>query len=389
MSAKKYTIPKHKAEIQCCDSFLKLVNSAVNQYLATSILPSLIISNEEARIVYQIGQQAYELFSAVGTFLKGQHPFPKPLLAHITQNIPAYKDLRSLSQTCIQKLLAWNGVLRFPLYQFCFSGKDIFFQSGATSRSYGIAPNSLFRLPPHLRTDSTQKQLESIYLKTSLLEHILTDLQIQPKAKVFLAFDTFILTFAYHIFQPREQVYQLPVTRRELFGSYESIEYFELFRIINDSALLAATWDEFIGYYKEKFAALIEDPRVMKASKKVFNNLQRISAGEILIIDTGMQGTFALFAAASLGYWEKMHSDQQEKADILLISVYPWLRSIFQTKIFSQDSRIALLIENSAMNDEARSKYFGETSPQNVYNSAERETEEILHALSHRSDVDG
>lgn len=122
--------------------------------------------------------------------------------------------------------------------------------------------------------------------------------------------------------------------------------YFKLFNLINDSVINASNWIQFRTEYKKNFKLLIEsDSYLAVLSEKIAMDLSTVKSNpnKVTVIDSGVQGTFALFVAESL---ENKYVNI--KTDIQLFCLNPWLSNLFKDKYFSTDPNFLFGLERLA-----------------------------------------
>lgn len=119
---------------------------------------------------------------------------------------------------------------------------------------------------------------------------------------------------------------------RRLLGSEEN--YLLLFRLVNKALGKSDGWGEFRLNYSLEFEKAISGSRVLKKIRAkaagVVGQLPR--ATKTTFIDTGLQGTLAMFLA------ETLETDRPgTTTDIRLFSVYPWLSAYFKGRFYTDD----------------------------------------------------
>jgi hypothetical protein len=122
--------------------------------------------------------------------------------------------------------------------------------------------------------------------------------------------------------------------------------YFKLFNLINDSAINASSWTQFRTQYKKNFKLLIENDSYLSVlSEKMAMDLYTVknNSDTVTVIDSGVQGTFALFVAESL---ENKYVNI--KTDIQLFCLNPWLSNLFKDKYFTTDPNLLFGLERLA-----------------------------------------
>ncbi len=162
----------------------------------------------------------------------------------------------------------------------------------------------------------------------------------------------FLLNDAKPLADMYEQLSGRPAIRlllnRQLLSADESL-YPRLMSLLNEAVLTAGVnWPHFLAVYQEKFHELLANKTVGATLRKVLTQstssfASRVNAHQpIQIVDTGMQGTFALAVWASLRDVLELEKTQ---ATIQLLGVYPWLSEIFRGHCVTTDPRLVLRAE--------------------------------------------
>jgi hypothetical protein len=130
--------------------------------------------------------------------------------------------------------------------------------------------------------------------------------------------------------------------------------YFELFALVNKAARKASgNWTRFREEYAKGFDSFLTGTVIGTKLNRVFNGLvdretmrwlvARSNCGKkIVIVDTGMQGTFALALAAWFSNKLGLKSD---RIDVQLLVTYPWLKELFKGRHITTDAGVLAILE--------------------------------------------
>lgn len=129
--------------------------------------------------------------------------------------------------------------------------------------------------------------------------------------------------------------------------------YFIMFSLVNRAARRAnGDWRRFQKIYEAEFAALLQtnigraiDRSIGACLKGIRVDLRHLIASgkPLVLVDTGMQGTFS----AALVAWLRQESDAaQDQIDIHLLAAYPWLGQLYQDRCISTSTAVVAAIEN-------------------------------------------
>ena len=170
--------------------------------------------------------------------------------------------------------------------------------------------------------------------------------------KLFLLDDGIPLAKAYASL--RESPEFLDISRKS-FPRHRLLSYFELFAIVNKAALQSKNkWKAFVASYRELFIDFISNnPRGQAFDKILERSLGGIipklrgvikGGGRIIIVDSGMQGTFALAALVKL---QCLIGGKEKQFDFRLLATYPWLGKLFKGRYQSTDAALVADLERS------------------------------------------
>jgi hypothetical protein len=128
--------------------------------------------------------------------------------------------------------------------------------------------------------------------------------------------------------------------------------YIRMFELINRAAVAArGNWTRFLRCYDAettRFGRTQTGRRVERLlAQRVRPLLPAIAAAQargqdVVIVDTGMQGTFALYVARWLGAQLGM---TRQSVDVRLLAVYPWLAALFRGRSVTTDCWIVASLE--------------------------------------------
>lgn len=279
------------------DSFVKLIN--------------LYLKNKENTNSVERVLDSLEIFL---------YKFPKPFCSHILSNIENYKNLKKSIQNYKSPLSTNN------------------------------------------RTISSSPQL------IRSIKKLVSSLQKRGGVIIFILHDGAILRECFRMINPKNIVsLSLRVSRKDLgYKKQESFEkYLYLFSKINDISLrnTGYGWNEFFHEYRMKLKLnKISDPKLNSLCLSILGNIERVIPDlifrlqvPITVVDTGLQGTFAIFLCWILKEYKKV-----KDIDFKLISCYPWLPKFFQERSFSKNIKGFPLLENSVINNYSKSlPFFG------------------------------
>jgi hypothetical protein len=124
--------------------------------------------------------------------------------------------------------------------------------------------------------------------------------------------------------------------------------------LVNKAARKASgNWTRFREEYAKGFDSFLTGTVIGTKLNRVFNGLvdretmrwlvARSNCGKkIVIVDTGMQGTFALALAAWFSNKLGLKSD---RIDVQLLVTYPWLKELFKGRHITTDAGVLAILE--------------------------------------------
>jgi hypothetical protein len=127
--------------------------------------------------------------------------------------------------------------------------------------------------------------------------------------------------------------------------------------MVNTAAVVAAgQWDDFIETYQKLFHSFIRTKPLGVMVENCLTNaladfsLKKLSEDlrvgrKIIIVDSGMQGTFAIAVAAWLRDALGASADQ---VDVRILVAYPWLGILFRDRCISTDPSLLIALEKSS-----------------------------------------
>ncbi len=141
---------------------------------------------------------------------------------------------------------------------------------------------------------------------------------------------------------------------RRTFLRKRRLMYFCLFSLVNKAALRTAdAWPAFLWQYRTELRKLLRDDLGQIFERALSDlpglPLDRLSAklrqgGRLVVVDSGMQGTFAL----PLATWISTRFEIPfEMIDIRLLVAYPWLAKLFGERCVTTDTSVLLRVEQS------------------------------------------
>lgn len=162
---------------------------------------------------------------------------------------------------------------------------------------------------------------------------------------VFLLRDTHIVLKQYQ--QKTKKGFGILVNRNFLTNNNNEQDYFTLIEVVYNSLNHSKTFEQFIGRYLKSFRTLIKtNPHFKEKARQIYQYVDAHANNKRLIfVDLGFQLTFDLFCYASI----KTYSKNQLQPDICCLSVYPWLRQIFQGKYYTDHNEVVLRLEIEAI----------------------------------------
>jgi hypothetical protein len=158
---------------------------------------------------------------------------------------------------------------------------------------------------------------------------------------------------------------------RSSFPKNRRLAYFHLFAMVNKAAVAAAgRWGDFMATYQRLFHSFIRTkPLGVMVENCLANALTDFSLKElsedlragkkIKIVDSGMQGTFAIAVAA---YLRDALGATPDQVDVHMFVVYPWLESLFRGRCISTDPSFLIALEKSSL----KLRRFGEKALRKV-----------------------
>ncbi len=131
---------------------------------------------------------------------------------------------------------------------------------------------------------------------------------------------------------------------RSSLGTTEN--YYAIFQLANHAALKAqGNWEKFREEYHQGFLALLRhNPKIRAVALSIGEEARLLMQKQrsTKIIDTGPQGTFALFLM------EALHLRMSDvETDVMLFSIYPWLAELFDGRYQTVDASYMYVIERN------------------------------------------
>lgn len=223
------------------------------------------------------------------------------------------------------------------------------------------------------------KQIKSVSSEPELVlgvKKLIKSIESRGGIVIFVLHDGAILQECFDIVKPKNLVpFSLRVSRKDLgYSKDESFKrYLQLFSIINTvaDANFDLDWPAFFIQYsrilnlKEK-----DDPNFRKMNQLIVRNIERKIPNiifqlqvPITIVDTGLQGTFAIYLCWLFKYYKKV-----KNVDFKLVSCYPWLPNFFQKRQYYKKIENFPAIESSVVNDFSKSlPFFGRVTHENNF----------------------
>ena len=227
-------------------------------------------------------------------------------------------------------------------------------------------------------------QNKSVSSKPELVigvKKLIKSLQIRGGIVIFVLHDGALLQECFDAVNPQNLIsFSLRVSRKNLgYDKEESFNrYLQLFSIINN-IIDKSPYLDWAGFYKMYSKALNlkekNDSKFKKMNQLILKSIDRKIPNlvfkfqvPITIVDTGLQGTFAIYLC-----WLFRNFKKDANLDFKLISCYPWLPEFFQQRQFYKKIKNFPIIENSVINIYSKSlPFFGR-----VIHRSNFETEKI------------
>jgi len=210
------------------------------------------------------------------------------------------------------------------------------------------------------------------------VKRLIKSLESRGGIVIFVLHDGAVLQECFDVINPKNLVkFSLRVSRKDLgYDKQESFRrYLQLFSIINNvvDKNPGLDWPEFfIKYSKILHLKEVHDQKFKKMNELVVKNIERKIPSivfqlqiPISIVDTGLQGTFAIYLC-----WLFRHYKKANNIDFKLISCYPWLPNFFQQREYYKRIKKFPIIESSVVNTYSKSlPFFGRVIHKNKFNN--------------------
>lgn len=212
-------------------------------------------------------------------------------------------------------------------------------------------------------------QYESVSSESGLIlgvKKLMKSLQTRGGIVIFVLHDGAVLQECFDIIKPKNLVpFSLRVSRKDLgYNKEESFKrYLQLFSIINNITEKDPylDWQNFfIKYSKTLHLKEKSDQNLKKMNQLIVKSINRKIPNivfqlqvPITIVDTGLQGTFAIYLC-----WLFRHYKNQKNMDFKLVSCYPWLPEFFQQRQYYKKLKKFPIIESSVVNTYSKSLPF-------------------------------
>lgn len=235
------------------------------------------------------------------------------------------------------------------------------------------------------------KQSKSVSSEPELVlgvKKLIKSLEPRGGIVIFVLHDGAILQECFDIVKPKNLVpFSLRVSRKDLgYSKDESFKrYLQLFSIINTVAdtNFDLDWSAFlIKYSKALNLKEKNDLNFKKMNQLIVKNIERKIPNivfqlqtPITVVDTGLQGTFAIYLC-----WLFKHYKKASIVDFKLVSCYPWLPSFFQNRQYYKKIKNFPIIESSVMNTYSKSlPFFGRVMHENNFKIERSKLTKILN----------
>jgi ADP-ribosylglycohydrolase len=188
--------------------------------------------------------------------------------------------------------------------------------------------SELHLIIPTRQTKTDQSDLQGLhFFRESLTQNGMTNVYLLNDAKIFFP-------------DNRSPTLKIRFSRKDLASE---TDYLKLFQIVNRAALSTSNWESFVAKYGVELKELLENSEHLQNVFSAFAKAVKNIIGEekkICFVDTGLQGTFALFLRECL-----YSIDPTITTDIRLFCVYPWLAQIFESRFFTTDAQALFQLE--------------------------------------------
>jgi hypothetical protein len=131
--------------------------------------------------------------------------------------------------------------------------------------------------------------------------------------------------------------------------------YVLMFELVNRAAVAAnGSWGRFLRLYDAEMKRFDRDPigkivdrRLARRAGPLLSPIAAAAATgkDIVVVDTGMQGTLALYVARWL---EVQLAIRPRSVDVQLLAVYPWLSTLFGGRHVTTDCRVVAALEKGS-----------------------------------------
>ncbi|MDD4938432.1 MAG: hypothetical protein PHX34_05525 [Candidatus Shapirobacteria bacterium] len=221
-----------------------------------------------------------------------------------------------------------------------------------------------------------------------IIKKMISSLNKEKKVIIFILHDCAIIQECFKILNYKKTPnFSIRISRKDLkYPKEESLKkYLYLFSKINQISHQNKNlnWNSFL----QKYNSIISNDKKINDKLKHFysstlKNINNTIPNSIFkkqfsftIIDTGLQGTFAIFLCWLLKKYKKV-----KKVDFSLLACYPWLPKIFQKRSFLKKIKSFPIIENSIINKHSKSlPFFGRVIYKSRYKIEKEKIKKLLY----------
>lgn len=236
--------------------------------------------------------------------------------------------------------------------------------------------------------DGKVKSVSSMPTLVFNIKRLIKSLESRGGIVVFVLHDGAILQECFDIIKPKNLVpFSLRVSRKDLgYNKDESFKrYLKLFSIINNitDKNPDLNWLSFFEKYSKNLNSNEKSDQdfrrmneliVKNIENKIPNIIFQLQV-PITIIDTGLQGTFAIYLCWLFKRYKKLRN-----VDFKLVSCYPWLSSFFQKRQYYKEIKYFPVIESSVVNNYSKSlPFFGRVIHENNFKIEKSKLTKILN----------
>lgn len=235
------------------------------------------------------------------------------------------------------------------------------------------------------------KQIKNVSSLPTLvldIKRLIKSLESRGGIVIFVLHDGAVLQECFDIVKPKNLVpFSLRVSRKDLgYNKDESFKkYLQLFSVINSisNSNPNSDWPFFLIKYS-KMLNLKEksDLNFKKMNQLIVKNIEKKIPNivfqlqtPITVVDTGLQGTFAIYLC-----WLFKRYKKAKNVDFKLVFCYPWLPVFFQKRQYYKKFKNFPIIESSVMNTYSKSlPFFGRVMHQNNFEIEKSKLTKILN----------